>query len=562
MNHPLAHFERLPMRRSFTRVFELRSTRGLGLALGLLAALAAGCGHEHKTEVKSVTEPPIVHVTRPATRDIVRVVGQPSFVEAYERTSVFPKLAGYIEKWYVDIGDKVKKDQVLADLFVPEIVEEWKKKGATVDFDKKRVELAEKTVEVAQADAEVAEARVKVAQATWAKYKAEVIRWQSEVKRLSREVKRGVVNPQDLLESENQLRGSAAARDSAEADVAKAQADLQSKTATVSEDSVAVTVARADVEVSLSDWKRLGAWADCGEGKKPYIKLYAPFEGVVVARNANTWDFVLPSSGDPSADENAPYLSPSDQAAPIFVVDRTDVLRIFVDIPEHAANYVHVGTKAAVLVKAFRDQPVVGTVTRTSWALAVKSRTLRAEIDLPNTASPVPDDVPEVLQDALKLVKLPATDSQILPGMYAYGKVIIERPQVRALPKAALAHSGEKTFCWIRESGKAVLTEIQTGISDGKWVEVINRRRREDSEGGLHDVSLSSPADVAPKQHPAMHDDAAWVSFDGSEEVILGDLSVLTDGTPVRLAPADPEAKAAEDESTALSERGRPSADI
>ena len=74
-------------------------------------------------------------------------------------------------------------------------------------------------------------------------------------------------------------------------------------------------------------------------------------------------------------------------AAPIYVVDRTDIVRIFVDIPEQDANYVHIGTKATVLAKGYRDQPIPGTVTRTSWALNVKSRTLRAEIDLPNPDS-------------------------------------------------------------------------------------------------------------------------------------------------------------------------------
>ena len=180
-----------------------------------------------------------------------------------------------------------------------------------------------------------------------------------------------------------------------------------------------------------------------------YLTLPAPFDGVIVARNANTFDFVLPATGDPTAMERAPHLSPGG-AAPIYVVDRTDIVRIFVDIPEQDANYVHIGTKATVLAKAYRDQPIPGTVTRTSWALNVKSRTLRAEIDLPNP------------------------DSQLLPGMYAYAKVIIERPGVRALPLAALTHSGDKTYCWKYENGHAVRTEIQTGVSDGEWIEVTN----------------------------------------------------------------------------------------
>ena len=173
------------------------------------------------------------------------------------------------------------------------------------------------------------------------------------------------------------------------------------------------------------------------------------------------------------------------------MVDRTDMVRIFVDIPEQDANYVQIGTKATVLARAYRDQELPATVTRTSWALNVKSRTLRAEIDLPNP------------------------DSQILPGMYAYGKVIIERPGVRALPLDALVYSGDQTFCWPYENGQAVRTEIETGVSDGEWIEVTNRRVPRPGK----------PADKAP-----------WTPIDGSEQVILGDLSILTDGTPVKIA--------------------------
>ena len=82
-----------------------------------------------------------------------------------------------------------------------------------------------------------------------------------------------------------------------------------------------------------------------------YITLSAPYDGVIVARNANTGDFVVPAAGDLTAMERAPYLVPAGHAAPIYVVDRTDVVRIFVDIPEQDANYVHVGTKATVLAR-------------------------------------------------------------------------------------------------------------------------------------------------------------------------------------------------------------------
>jgi multidrug efflux pump subunit AcrA (membrane-fusion protein) len=460
-----------------------RCAGGRWLVFGLLAAVAVpGCGHKAEGTATSASEPPTVQVIKPQYHKIVRVVGQPSFVESYERTSIYPKVTGYIEKWNVDIGDKVKKGDVLATLFVPELVEDCETKHRTVKLDEERVELALKIVEVAEADVKAAEARLEEAKAIVEKYKSDDDRWASEVKRLQREVNKGVVDPQVLLESQNQHRMSVAAWKAAKATVLKADAQLLSERATLKKANVDVEVARRDVAVAESDAKRLDAWVG-------YLQLIAPYDGVVVARNANTWDFVLPATGDPTADHRAPHLSPSGKAAPIYVVDRTDIVRIFVDIPEADANYVQIGTKAAVQIKGYRDQWIRGTVTRTSWALNVKSRTLRAEIDLPNSGS------------------------QILPGMYAYGKVIIERPNVRALPVSALVKSGDQTFYWRYEDGHAVRTEVQTGVSDGEWVEVTNRQ--------------------LPPKSPG---DDPWAPIDGSEQVIVGDLTLLTEGSAVRLA--------------------------
>ena len=331
------------------------------LFAGLLAALAApGCGHKEKADHTSVAEPPTVQLIQPQVRNIVRVVGQPSFIQSYERSSVYPKMNAYILKWIVDIGDKVKKDDVLATLFVPELVEDYGTKKATVVLDRERVALAKVVVEVAKANVKAAEARLEEARAELASYQAEVERWDSEAKRLQGEVDRGVVTPQNLLQATNRWKASIAAQDAAKATVIKADDELLARRAALSKAEVDVGVAEADLKVAESEEKRLKAWVD-------YLVLPAPYDGVIVARNANTFDFVLPSRGDPSAFQRGPYLSPSGTAAPIYVVDRTDIVRIFVDIPEQDANYVHIGSKATVLVRAYRDQPIPGTVTRTSW---------------------------------------------------------------------------------------------------------------------------------------------------------------------------------------------------
>ena len=58
------------------------------LLFGLLAALAApGCHHEAENHYTSVAKPPTVRLIQPQVRNIVRVVGQPSFTQSYERSS-------------------------------------------------------------------------------------------------------------------------------------------------------------------------------------------------------------------------------------------------------------------------------------------------------------------------------------------------------------------------------------------------------------------------------------------------------------------------------------------
>ena len=304
-----------------------------------------------------------------------------------------------------------------------------------------------------------------------------------------------------MLQTTNRWRSTVASQNAANAAVLKADAELLSRRAALTKAEIDVGVAEAALKVADSEEKRLQAWVD-------YLVLPAPFDGIVVSRNANTFDFVLPTKGDPSALSRGPFLSPSGTAAPIYVVDRTDIVRVFVDIPEEYANYVQIGSKGTVLIRAYRDRPIAGTVTRTSWALNIKSRTLRAEIDLRNP------------------------EGQVLPGMYAYANVIIERTKVWTMPVAALMHLGdqtilhvgEKTFCWIYKDGRAQRMELETGLigdrdpaSDTQWIEVTNRRVASSRVGGAAE--------------------GPWTPIDGTEELILGDLSTLAEGDAVKVDP-------------------------
>ena len=236
----------------------------------LLVTLAlTGCDHSEKSHYSDPAKPPTVKVVNPEVRTIIRDVGQPSFIEAYERTAIYPKLTGYIEKWIVDIGDKVKKGDMLATLFVPELVEDFGTKKATVQLDKERVEMARQVVDVAAADVKAADARLEESRAILAKFQAEADRWDTEVKRLTREVSRGVVDNQVLLESTNQFRSSLASKDAAGATIRTSEAEVLSYQAKLAKAKVDVAVASADLAVATSEAKRIEAWTG-------YLTLAAP----------------------------------------------------------------------------------------------------------------------------------------------------------------------------------------------------------------------------------------------------------------------------------------------
>jgi hypothetical protein len=125
-----------------------------------------------------------------------------------------------------------------------------------------------------------------------------------------------VVDPKILGASQDRLKSSTAARDAAKAAVEKAEAERLAKQAALARAKFDVWVAMAELKVAERDEKRTAAWVG-------YPTLSAPLDGVIVARNANTFDLVQPAQGD----------------TPAYVVDRTDIVRIFV-VTVHGSRVV------------------------------------------------------------------------------------------------------------------------------------------------------------------------------------------------------------------------------
>ncbi|MGD9721989.1 MAG: efflux RND transporter periplasmic adaptor subunit [Pirellulales bacterium] len=449
----------------------------------LLILLASGCGAKSPPAKSPVGTEPRVSLVQPTVRDLKRIVGQPSFIDSYEQTAIYAKLPAYVLKWNVDIGDRVTKNQLLATLFIPELAEELTLKTAEVAMSTALVRQAEKLVEVAQGNLTAAEAQVAEAKANVGKFAALVERWKSETQREQKLVEEDVLDRQVLDESTRQLQSSEASNDAALAAVQTADADRLARQADLEKSKVDVDVARAKLDVATADEKRVQALFG-------YTKLMSPFDGIVVLRNVNTGDFVLPATGDPSAAERSSDQSAA-KAAPLYVVARTDVVRVYVDVPEEDANFVvsrvdvdsgdkRPVTKATVLVPSYQAADLPAEVTRSAWALNFKSRTLRTEIDLRDP------------------------QAHLLPGMYAYGNVTFERKGATVLPRAVIGESGNQAFCYLYANGKALQTPVELGMRADDWVEVLKKNV-----------------------------DGTWHDFDGQEQVILGDMSEIISGQAV-----------------------------
>jgi multidrug resistance efflux pump len=309
------------------------------LPVGILAVII-GCSKPHAAPPASPTKPagpPATIPAKPEAKPARRLIERPAYIQAFEETPLVARIAGYVEKVNVDIGARVEKGQVLAELHVPEM----------------EVELKHKEASLRQADAELRLAKDYVPLA-----EAEFKRLKSQSERFAK-VGSGVLDKENIEETLFAFEASKAKLEMARSDVSVKEARL------------AVAKEHRDYAKTMLD----------------YRKVRAPYDGVITRRNVHTGDFRQPGSGT---------------AAPLFVIARTDIVRVFVEVPETEAPLVRDGMPACVRVQALKDQACNGTVTRSSWSLDPHSRTLRVEIDIPNP------------------------EGRLRSGMYAYVTLIAE----------------------------------------------------------------------------------------------------------------------------------------
>lgn len=436
-------------------------------ALGLLPAL--GCNQKPAGAGPAAAAAAQVTAVKPEMRPVKRVVDQPGTVQAFEETALHANITGYVDVLeddpdkkdrpahdrFIDIGSRVKAGQTLARLAVPELEEEFNQKNALVKQAGAEIVQAEKALTAAGEGIVAASAAVVEADAGVERAQAQCDRWDGEVKLFEKLFSGGVGDLQTIADTKYQLKSAAAACKEAVARVTSRKAAVEKAKADRDKSAADVDAAKARLEVAKAEVKRVDAL-------RGYMKIKAPFDGVVTRRAVNRGDYV--KGGDKTT---------------LFRVARIDPVRVVVNVPEADAGLVAVGQEVR-LTLAGGAAGEVGKVTRTSWSLEPGSRTLRTEIDVPNEKG------------------------QIRPGTYAYAKLTAELPAAWAVPAAAVGKVNDEPIIYLVEGGKAVRVSVELLRGDGQFTQI--RRYKKPGASGWTDINgseaIATPASAMTDGQP------------------------------------------------------------
>jgi RND family efflux transporter MFP subunit len=303
------------------------------------------------------------------------VLAMPGQLDPYETVAVYPKVTGFVKSIRVDRGSRVRTGEVMAELEAPELVAQ-------------RAE-AQSKVQAAEAQLSVARTKADADTSTFDKLKAA-------------SATPGVVAGNDLVLAQKAVEGDqsqiAAAQQTAEAARQAVQAITQM------------------------------------EG---YLRVTAPFDGVVTERNVHPGTLVGPNSG-PAA------------ATPMLRVVHNDRLRLVVPIPEAYTSGVVPGGTMSFTVPAYPGQTFSGTVARIAQAVDVKTRTMAVELDVMNR------------------------DGRLAPGTFCQVKWPVRRPAPSLfVPSGSVGSTTDRTFVIRVRNGRTEWVDVRTGLASGPLMEVF-----------------------------------------------------------------------------------------
>ena len=175
-----------------------------------------------------------------------------------------------------------------------------------------------------------------------------------------------------------------------------------------------------------------------------YLRITAPFDGVVTERNVHPGALVGPGGG-PGA--SAPMLR---------VVDNRR-LRLVVPVPEAYVASISAGAAVPFSVPAYPGETFSGAVARIAQAIDLKTRTMAVEVEVANA------------------------DGRLAPGAFCQVRWPVRRPAPSLLvPSGAVASTTDRIFVVRVRDGQAEWVDVKTGLTSGSLVEVFGDLRAGD----------------------------------------------------------------------------------
>ncbi len=167
-----------------------------------------------------------------------------------------------------------------------------------------------------------------------------------------------------------------------------------------------------------------------------YLRLTAPFAGVVTERNVHPGALVGPTSGATSP--------------PLLRVVENTRLRVVVPVPEAYTSDLKTGTEIPFTVAAYPGQSFTGTVARIAQAVDVASRTMAVELDVANR------------------------DGRLAPGTFCQVRWPVRRSGPSLLvPSTSIGATTDRSFVIRVRGGKTEWVDVRTGLTSGPLVEVF-----------------------------------------------------------------------------------------
>ncbi len=381
---------------------------------------------------RSAQAPNRVPVVKPQAGGIARISVQPGTMESFDFADLFAKVSGYVKLQGVDIGSKVSAGDVLVEIDAPEYEEALHETSAAVAQSQAQVTQMEAREETAKAELEAAQANITLANAELEKATSYL-----KFRKIQYERVKGLYDlksiDERLVDEKYEQRDAAeAAENSAKASIAAAKAQVVAARARIASAAADVLDAKAKVRLAQAKESRAQVFVS-------YTKIISPYNGVVTRRSFHVGDFIR------AADQGG--------AVPLLTVARTDMMRVIVQIPERDVPFADVGDSAEIVPNVLDSEKYHGKIARMSNSEDRVTRTMRAEIDIPNPKNRLRDGmfcrVTISLDSSAKGLRVPSSS------------VFIDRQT-------------KKSAVYVVVDGKARRRTVEIGQDDGRMTEIVS----------------------------------------------------------------------------------------